>query len=309
MGEALARYGFGEGHPWTRDRLWAFWEEACLRGLDAFVDIEEPPAATEEDLLLFHERDHVAFVKKKSGEGMGFLDEGDTPAFSGIFEAATQVVGSAITGARFLMTHKGHFVFCPIGGLHHARRAASGGFCVFNDIGVAAGILRRDYGLKRILYVDIDAHHGDGVYYGFEEDPDFFIADVHEDGKYLYPGTGSPNEKGKGQAYGTKLNLALPPGAKDDAFLNAWDAAKSFMEGIYPDFVILVCGTDGLAGDPLSHLKYSPAVFEEVGHWLAAYARRRASGRLMALGGGGYSLRNLATGWSTVLTALAEESA
>ena len=109
--------------------------------------------------------------------------------------------------------------FQPIGGLHHARRAGAAGFCVFNDCGVVIDTLRSEYGVQRVAYVDIDVHHGDGLYYPFEADPDLVYADIHEDGHFLYPGTGHDHERGTGAAEGMKLNLPMQPGwgDKDDS--------------------------------------------------------------------------------------------
>jgi acetoin utilization protein AcuC len=166
--------------------------------------------------------------------------------------------------------------------------------------------LRADYGLRRIAYVDIDVHHGDGVYYAFEDDPDLAVADLHEDGRFLYPGTGFAHETGRDAAAGTKLNIPLSPGAGDAEFFSAWDVVAAFLERFAPEFVIVQCGADGLAGDPLADLRLTPAVHGHVVRSLRALAARHAQGRLMAFGGGGYSLENLSLAWCAVLEALLE---
>ena len=192
----------------------------------------------------------------------------------------------------------------PIAGLHHATRTAAAGFCVFNDIGVAIELLRRQYGLQRIAYVDIDAHHGDGVFYAYEADPDLIFADIHEDGSSLYPGTGAAHETGTGDAAGSKLNIPLPAGSDDAAFRQVWPQVLAHLERFAPEFIILQCGTDSLAGDPLTHLQLTPASHALAATDLAALARKFAQGRLLALGGGGYNRTNLAAGWNTVVEAL-----
>ncbi len=123
---------------------------------------------------------------------------------------------------------------------------------MFNDCGIAVELLRKRNGLKRIAYVDIDAHHGDGVYYAFEDDPDLIFADIHEDGRYLYPGTGRSDETGKGAARGTKLNLPVPPGSDDAVFAAEWPKVLAHVERHEPEFIILQCGADSLDGDPIT---------------------------------------------------------
>nr|MDJ0928712.1 acetoin utilization protein AcuC [Gammaproteobacteria bacterium] len=156
-------------------------------------------------------------------------------------------------------------------------------------------------------YVDIDAHHGDGVFYAFAADPEICIADLHEDGRYLYPGTGHASETGEGQAAGTKLNLPLMPGAGDADFLKAWEQAERFIDDFAPEFVLLQCGADSLAGDPITHLQCSAAAHGQVAARLCRLADRHCDGRLVALGGGGYNRDNLARGWTAVVTALAAQ--
>jgi acetoin utilization protein AcuC len=195
--------------------------------------------------------------------------------------------------------------FVPIAGLHHARRDTAGGFCVFNDCGVAIELLRSRHGIRRIAYVDIDAHHGDGVLYGFEDDPELYIGDIHEDGRFLYPGTGWSHETGSGAAEGTKLNVPLPPGAGDGEFIAAWERVAAHIEASRPEFIILQCGADGLAGDPLTHLQYSAAAHRAAAAALRDIADRHCGGRLVALGGGGYSPRGIGEAWCTVIDEMA----
>lgn len=304
-GEALARYAFPAPHPFSAPRLPAFWREFLARGLDTRAAVEEPEPCAEADLLLFHTPDYVARAKALCARGGGFLDQGDTPAFPGAFEAARAVVGTTLKGVRLLMEGRYKRAFNPIGGLHHARPEAAGGFCVANDIGVAVNVLRRAHGVRRIGYVDIDAHHGDGVYYPFADDPDFFIGDIHEDGRFLYPGTGSADETGRGPAAGTKLNVPLPPDAGESAFVAAFEAVERLMDAARPEFFILQCGADSLADDPLAHLALTPACHAHAARRLRALADAHAGGRLLALGGGGYKLANVAAAWCAVAEALA----
>lgn len=304
LGEQLARYGFGDGHPFGPDRHGAFVREFEQRGLGAHVAPLEPRDATEAELLLFHTPEYLRFVAERSQAGNGWLDAGDTPAFRGVFEAASCVVGSSLAAADWIMQRARRRAFIPIGGLHHAARDRAAGFCVFNDCGVVIEHLRRERGLARIAYVDIDAHHGDGVFYAFDDDPDVIIADLHESGRTLYPGTGSDEEIGRGAAAGTKLNVPLPAGAGDVEFDAVWPDMLAHVERFAPAFVILQCGADSVAGDPITHLKLSSACHARAARELCLLADRLGHGRVLALGGGGYDRGNLARTWCGVVEAL-----
>jgi len=303
-GEELREYGFPAPHPFGRQRLPAFWEEFLRRQLDLKCGIEAPDPCDEETLISFHSHGYVEQVKSASQSGSGFLDYGDTPAFKGVFEAARLVVGSTLKAARLVMEGKYRRAFCPIGGLHHARRDRAGGFCVFNDIGVAIEVLRRDYGLRRIAYVDIDAHHGDGVYYAYESDPDIFIADIHEDGRFLYPGTGSAEEIGKGAASGTKINFPLEPQAGNSEFMKAFEEVEKFIECGSPEIILLQCGADSVTDDPIAELDFDESCHAHAARSLRKLADKSAEGRLIAMGGGGYDLKNIAHAWCEVVHAL-----
>ena len=202
------------------------------------------------------------------------------------------------------MSGAARHAFVPIAGLHHAARDKAAGFCVFNDCGVAIELLRKRNGLKKIAYVDIDAHHGDGVFYAFEDDPDVIFADIHEDGRYLYPGTGGSEETGKGAARGTKLNLPVPPGSDDEVFRAEWPKVIAHLEKHEPQFIILQCGADSLEGDPITHMRYSPMAHGQAAFELSQLAERLGHGRVLALGGGGYNRTNLAQGWNAVCESL-----
>lgn len=300
-GAELARYGFGDPHPFGLDRHDVFQDELAIAGLDAGIAYAEPASATVDDLLLFHTADYIDKVSRMSAEGRGYLDEGDTPALPGIFEAASNVVGTAMAAADAIMQGTAMRAFVPIAGLHHAGRGHAAGFCVFNDCGVVVEYLRRQYGLQRIAYIDIDAHHGDGVFYGFEDDPDLIFADIHEDGRFLYPGTGAAGETGKGRARGTKLNIPIAPGADDDDFRAAWRVAEDYIDAARPEFILLQAGADSLEGDPITHLRFTEEAHAHAARRLVEIARRHAAGRVLALGGGGYNRRNIARAWSRVV--------
>jgi acetoin utilization protein AcuC len=304
LGAALARYGFGDGHPFGPDRMDAFWKHMQAQGLDAKVHVMEPSVAGVADIARFHTPEYIARVQAQSQTGVGYLDLGDTPAFKGVFEAAATVAGSVLAAVRALVEGRCKRAFVPIAGLHHARRDAAAGFCVFNDVGIAIEALRAEHHIQRVAYIDIDAHHGDGVYYGFIDDPGLIIADIHEDGRYLYPGTGTAQETGTGAAKNTKLNIPAPPDADDTFFFQAWERVEEFVRKGKPEFVILQCGADSIAGDPITHLRFTPHAHAHAARRLCAVADDFAHGRLLALGGGGYNRANLAAAWTAVAGAL-----
>ncbi len=305
-GEALASYGFGDDHPLGPDRFSAFWRAFQASDLISRVEIRSPVEGSPADARLFHTASHVQRVEALSTIGSGMLDM-DTPVFPGLFEAALVVVGTVLDAVSQIMRGDTQAAFVPIAGLHHARRDASAGFCVFNDCGIAIEALRQRHQVQRILYIDIDAHHADGVFYPFVEDPELLFVDVHEDGRYLYPGTGRSDETGTGPAEGHKLNLPLPPGATDDQFFSRWPKVDEFLSHWAPEFIIMQCGADSIAGDPLTHMQFTSRVHRETARQMRQYADKHCNGRLLALGGGGYNRGNIATAWVEVIRGLLDE--
>ena len=152
--------------------------------------------------------------------------------------------------------------------------------------------------------MDIDAHHGDGVFYAFESEPAVIIADLHEDGRFLYPGTGRIEETGTRMALGSKLNVPLAPGANDAAFARAWEPVIPHLERYQPEFIILQCGADSMGGDPITHLALTEASHARAARTWRRWRSGSGHGRLLALGGGGYNRGNIARGWNAVVEAL-----
>jgi acetoin utilization protein AcuC len=311
FGDELARYGFGGSHPWGTDRIYAFWSRLQAENVSNIV-IQQPEITVEETVLSFHDRDYVELVKMASKQCRSIpLDRGDTPSFRGIFEATLYVVGSTLAAVDMVMNGTDRVgrrienAFVPIAGLHHARRGSAGGFCVFNDVGIASVQARKKYGIRKIAYVDIDAHHGDGMFYEFVADPLLFFADIHEDGRYLYPGTGSVDEIGLGEAKGTKMNIPLLPEAGDREFLDAFEKVQAFIDSAEPELIFLNCGADSIAGDPITDLRYSAQAHGHAAKALRRIAEKHCKGRLIAVGGGGYNRANIGNAWTEVVKSLA----
>ncbi|MCM8757651.1 MAG: acetoin utilization protein AcuC [Candidatus Omnitrophica bacterium] len=297
LDDRLSYYSFSKEHPFNNQRYFVFKDTLEEKGLIKFLKKLNSRKATLEELSLFHTDDYIEFVKEKELKG-GFLDYLDTPAFPGIFDASSTIVGTTLNCIDKAIEEK-TAVFSPVGGLHHAYSNRASGFCVFNDICVGINYLRKRYKIKRILYFDIDAHHGDGVYYSFIEDPDLFIVDFHQKG--IFPGTGNYLEKGKGKAYGTKLNIELKAGCQDSDFFKEQEKVKDFLEKIEIDFIIMQAGCDCLSGDPITFLNLTEKVHQQTTKILTEKAFQETEGKIVILGGGGYSLSNIKRGWLAVI--------
>ena len=306
-GEALSKYAFPAGHPFSVERVEGFWDIVNQERIanSEKVQICEPLMANESDVLSFHIPEYVDFVKKASKIGGGYLDRGDTPAFKGIYEASLYVVGTTLKALEMVMSAKASSAFNPVGGLHHAWRDRASGFCVFNDAAIAIMMAKTKYKLSKILYVDIDVHHGDGVFYEFYDDPEVFIADMHEDGRYLFPGTGFENETGSGKAAGRKMNIVMPMGSGVEEFKKGFSKIIQFGEKAEPELILLQCGADGLAGDPIAHLQYTPECHRFAAENLSSLSERFCKGKIVAMGGGGYNLDNVARAWLEMVRGLA----
>jgi acetoin utilization protein AcuC len=268
------------------------------------MTVVEPVPASEGDLLLFHSKKYVEHVKELSKTGEGYLNYNDTPAFKGVFEASLYPVGNTLNGLRCVLDGGFDHFFNPVGGLHHAAPDEARGFCVFNDSVIAISRAINEFKLRSVAYVDIDAHHGDGVFYEFEADPRVIVGDIHEDGRFLYPGTGDEREAGTGFGLGTKLNIPLPPGSGDEEFFKAFDMVEEFLRKSKPEMIFFQCGADGLSGDPLADLKYTAAAHSYASRKLHRLAHEICNGRILAMGGGGYNPANVSAAWLSVVREL-----
>jgi len=266
-------------------------------------------AATRDEILLFHEESYVKLVEQYSKKGAGLLDTGDTPAFKGCYEATSLVVGASLVGADMVMSGALVHSFNPSGGLHHAHPDRASGFCIFNDPAITIAYLKSKYHLKRLLYLDIDAHHGDGVMYGYYDDPTVLDIDFHESGNFLFPGTGFPDEIGKGEAKRLKLNIPLPPSTGDQAYLEAFrEIVPGTVRDFKPEIILVQCGADAHADDKLAHLRLTTNVYSEVVSEMHKLAHELCNGRLLLFGGGGYTLTNVPRVWTIAFATLAGKS-
>ncbi|MFW5947764.1 MAG: acetoin utilization protein AcuC, partial [Gemmatimonadota bacterium] len=200
--------------------------------------------------------------------------------------------------------------FSVAGGLHHAHAAAASGFCVYNDAAVAIRRLQRVHGL-RVMYIDYDAHHGDGVQDIFYDDPDVLTVSLHESGLYLFPATGFIDELGTGDGHGFCANVPLEAQTEDASFLAAFDAVVPELATAFrPDVLVVQTGCDTHALDPLTHLRCTTNLAEALMQRVVAIAEEHAAGRIVATGGGGYAIRTVVPrAWTLAWAALADRDA
>jgi acetoin utilization protein AcuC len=269
------------------------------------VKLATPRYATDDELRLFHNADYLEFVKRMSEFGSGFLDYGDTPAFKGCYEASALAVGASLTAVDLVMSGEGMHAMNIAGGLHHAHPGQASGFCIFNDPAISIAYLKKEYGVKKILYLDVDAHHGDGVMYGFYSDPGVLDIDFHEDGRHLFPGTGFTDEVGEAEGAGLKLNIPLPPFTGDELYLPLFmEIVPRAVRKFGPEVMLLQCGVDSHANDLLAHLQLTTRSYIEIARVVHELSHEVAGGRLVVFGGGGYNPANVARAWTVVASVL-----
>ncbi len=304
-------YNFGPVHPLRPKRYKDTFELLQkLRVFDRMVRPYKPSRATEEDLVLVHSREYVHRVKKQCEIGTGYLDYGDTPARRGIYEASSSKVGGSILGADLIMRGDVDHAFNVGGGLHHATKDSAAGFCVFNDVAIAARHLQRRRGLKRIAIVDVDGHHGDGTQRIFYREPILTIS-LHRYGGGLfgrfYPGTGTVDEIGEGDGKGYSVNVPLPMGTFDDAYLEAFnEIVPPLIETYKPEVLLTQFGVDTHYQDPLVGLALTTESYVGVSSTLHQLAHKCSSDRLLLFGGGGYEPLNVARCWAVMFITVAE---
>jgi acetoin utilization protein AcuC len=309
--DEFLKYDFGLSHPLRPTRLKLTFELLKATGLlrKPYVSVHLPRQATEEELLMVHNREYIEEVKAFSKTGVGYLDMGDTPAFKGIHEATATAVGGSIAAAELIMEGTATHAFNPAGGLHHAGKDHAAGFCVYNDIAVAIKYIQRVYGIKRVAVVDIDVHHGDGTQAIFYRDPTILGIDLHEDGRFLYPGTGFVQEIGEEEGRGFKVNVPLPPLTSGECYLHAFDEiVPPLLRAFKPEIIVNQFGVDTHYDDPLAHLSLTMEVYGEIASRLHSLAHEITGGRYLILGGGGYKPESVARAWTIMFSKICESA-
>jgi acetoin utilization protein AcuC len=290
FGARSLEYDFGPRHPLSPRRFGPGIE--LLRAVGAEPGLAPEPAADHE-LEWLHAADYIAAVRRLSADpermpeaGIG---PGDDPAFAGMHEAAATVAGGSIRAVEAILRGDVEHAYQPGGGLHHAMRDRASGFCIYNDVALAIARARQD-GL-RVLYVDLDVHHGDGVQALHYDDPGVLTISFHQSGRTLFPGTGFVDEIGEGTAAGTSVNVPFEPLTGPDAWLAAVRAVVPPLAAAFgPDIVVSQHGADGHAWDPLANLALTTTAMGEAARLVDRVAHCHGKGRWLATGGGGYAV-------------------
>ena len=299
--DLMSRHELRSDHPMRPVRLRYAYE--LLQGYEAFDNedafLVSPRSATEDELRWLHTPDYIEAVRQLSaGEGVqgaqrfNFSLQGDNPYYPGMYEAATLSSGATLLAAEMVANKTVDVAFNISGGLHHASAGHASGFCVFNDPALAVHyFLRRG---MRVAYIDVDAHHGDGVQEAFFGDDRVLTISVHESGRYLFPGTGFVSELGQGQGRGYSVNLPLFPYTSDDVYLDAFrEVVPPLIRAFAPDVLVTQLGIDSYHSDPLTHLQLTTMGFVEIIREFAALGLP-----WLATGGGGYDLMAVARAWT-----------
>ena len=296
----LLSFDFGESHPFKTYRLGLAYDLMDVYGLidrDGVV-VCEPREATEEEALTFHNpgylealrlADSGMWVPNQFSHGLG---TSDNPVFPGVYEWGMLVAGASIDGAKSILSGAASIAFNMAGGLHHAMPARASGFCHINDVVLAINVLVA--GGKRVAYVDIDAHHGDGVQHAFYKTNRVLTISVHQDGHTIFPGTGFTDEIGQEEGRGYVVNIPLPAGSRDDVYERVFsEVVFPALDAFTPDVIVTQLGADALLGDHVASLGMSLNMFE-------SYVKRlhTLNTPWLALGGGGYAVENVVRAWT-----------
>ncbi len=308
--ERFLDYNFGPTHPFQQGRVKLARELMAAMGLLDHEGAQEETAlpASEDHLLLAHAAEYLEVVRRAGRDpdraGSRYLRYGlgtaDNPLFPGMYEAAALAAGGTLAAMDAVQRGEVRNAFNLGGGFHHAHRARASGFCIFNDLSVGIHHLLRE-GVSRILYLDVDAHHGDGVQEAFYDDPRVLTISLHEDGRYLFPGTGSVEEVGEGEGEGYSVNVPLPPKTGDEAYLAALrEIVPPLAEAFRPDLLLNQFGIDTYVTDPLTHLGLGTSAHQAIAREVHAIADRVCGGRWVVTGGGGYEPSAVARAWALV---------
>lgn len=312
--EEQLKYKFSEDHPFNHLRLKLTLDLLEKMNAISQQDIVKPRMATDEELQLIHDPNYVEAVKKAGrGELSGDIAESyglgtdDTPIFPGMHEASALLVGGTLTAVDYVMQGKGKHALNLGGGLHHGFKGKASGFCIYNDSSVAIKYIQEKYG-ARVLYIDTDAHHGDGVQWAFYDDPDVCTFSIHETGRYLFPGTGNVNERGQGQGYGYSFNIPVDAFTEDESWLDAYvTSVREIAEFFKPDVILTQNGADSHYLDPLTHLSATMKIYREIPKIAHEIAHKYCDGKWIAVGGGGYDIwRVVPRAWSLIWLEMTE---
>jgi len=295
--ELFQNYKFHDEHPFNQLRI-----ELTIDLLKQIGAIDQkqmiaPRMATDDEIALFHDPDYIRAVKLA---GQGKLPEEkalhfgigteDTPIFPNMHEASALIVGATLKAVDMVMEGKANHALNLGGGLHHGFRGKASGFCIYNDSAIAIQYILQKY-KKRVLYVDTDAHHGDGVQWAFYDCSKVCTLSIHETGRYLFPGTGNVNERGSGEGYGYAFNIPIDAFTEDESFLEVYETSLRKIAAFFkPEVIITQNGADAHYYDPLTHLSLTAKMYRHIPRIAHEMAHQYAEDRWIAVGGGGYDI-------------------
>ena len=302
-GDDLMKHHLSDSHPLQPIRVQLTMEQIRATGLIEHCHLVPPRMATVAELELVHSPEYVDLVQKLSDPAQRGLiarqrivsagfDSADNPISDELHEGTALVAGASLVGAEAIAGGAALHVFSPAGGLHHAMRSRASGFCTYDDPAIACRWLK-DRG-HRVAYVDVDVHHGDGVERIFYSDPDVLTISLHESGRYLFPGTGFPEDAGDGPGLGAAVNLPFLPFTWDEPWLEGFDrVVPPMLRRFKPTVLVTQDGCDTHHLDPLAHLAGTTRIWPHVGRVFHELAHELCEGRWLALGGGGYAIREV----------------
>ena len=302
----LEKYPYPPDHPFNTARAAKVRKILNSMGLLSGNGRQEVAPVPAERVVMkkFHSARYLHALKTASqgkwdsqALNMG-IGTSDCPVFKGLYDYAVLVTGGTLVAAELILSGDADVAFNPSGGFHHAHPERASGFCYINDVALACFVLAEQG--KRVLYLDVDVHHGDGVAYAFYERCDVMTISFHEDPRILFPGTGFENEIGEGPGKGYCVNVPLPAGTYDQAYMNAFvELAVPLMTDFKPDVIVFELGADALAGDPLAHLYLTNNVYAEIINHLLTLNKP-----ILMTGGGGYNIDNTVRAWALAWTVL-----
>jgi acetoin utilization protein AcuC len=300
--EEMGWFDFGPDHPFKPERAAKTYDLCNRYGVlnHPWMRVHQPKPIDPDLLTLFHEPEYLALLED-AGKGkvrLEMLERGigtqDNPILPGIYEWSLLAAGGTQAGMNALMADRALVAFNPVGGFHHAMPGHAEGFCYLNDIAISIRHALKMSTDKKIAYVDLDAHHGNGVQHAFYEDPRVLVISVHESGRTLYPWSGNETETGSGDGEGFTMNVPLEPGSDDEVYDVVMNGAViPMLERYAPDLIVAEIGADTLISDPLTHLKLT-----NNGYQKALKGIKAVCPRILALGGGGYDLYRTARCWT-----------
>jgi acetoin utilization protein AcuC len=301
-------YQFHKGHPFNQLRVKLTYQLLKSLGTLDESQVVPPRMAEDHEIALIHDPKYIEAIKKA---GRGELSEDvalnygigteDTPIFKNMHEASARIVGGTLSAVESVMEGNKKHALNLAGGLHHGLRGKASGFCIYNDCSIAIKFMQQKYN-ARVLYVDTDAHHGDGVQWSFYDDSDVCTLSIHETGRYLFPGTGNVNERGQGEGYNYSFNIPVDAFTEDESWIDAYETSLREIASFFkPDIILTQNGADAHYHDPLTHLSSTMKTYQAIPKLAHEIAHEYCDGRWIAVGGGGYDIwRVVPRAWAMV---------